>query len=170
MKLRYAVAKNPGDYQRVHSLLKKEGVPKQVMGFPTVMAFDDGELVGCIGTHIQKNMIIAGPLVVESSRRRVFTVMRLCEAYQLALASMGIKAFILSVEIGSLLDRGIGRYYPDAKPYAVEGNRKFYAWRTLHGLESERSGSLPGGTGAAEEPGRTPQSTADDHRADAGSE
>lgn len=109
LHLKYTIAQNPGDYQAAHALLRQEKFTKQVLGFPTIMAWEGKELIGFCGTRIHKQMIMAGPLVVRTDRRRLFTIMRLCEAYESAMGNLGITTFIIGAEIGSILSRGIQR-------------------------------------------------------------
>jgi hypothetical protein len=152
--LRFTVAKHSGQYQAVHRLMKSEHQDRCKLGFPTIMAYEGNDLVGFVGTQLKPGMIIAGPLVVKSDRRRLFTIMRLCEAYEGAMASMGITTFILSAKSGSILDRAIKRYFPDQHPYAMDGQgNEFYTWRVSHGRRSEGPRSLTGREGTTEEPG-----------------
>ena len=151
--LKFIVAATPGHYQAAHRLLRDEQVEKQLLGFPTIMAWEGDTLIGLCGTRIINKMIVAGPLVVRTDRRRLFTIMRLAEAYEAAMKELGIESFILSVEHGSILQRGIERYYPDAEPYSTEGGYDHYVWKVKRdGHLSQRAGSLAGGEAASAEP------------------
>jgi hypothetical protein len=164
--LRYVVASTPGHYQAVHRFLREEGVEeKQHLAFPTIMAFDaDDDLVGVCGTRIVDKMILAGPLMVRTDYRRLFTILRLCEAYEAAMSQIGVSTFILSVEHGSILQRGMERYFPDEKPYATEGNYDYYAWKVrAYGHQRQRAGSISGREGPTEESGRASSAPAPDY-------
>lgn len=143
MKLR--VASNPGDYAKVSALLKAEGVDmgEHSLTTPTIVAYDGDKVVGVVGTTIQDKMVIAGPLVLESSHRRVFLGIRLIEAYENAMRNIGVKTYIIGVEPGSLLARVKERYYPDLKPYAEEGGMMFFT-RRLDGSQERPHGRTEG--------------------------
>jgi hypothetical protein len=128
MSVGFRIANSPTDFHRAHDLMRAEGVSEQSLGFPTMMAFDDKEPVGLIGTSIQKGMIIAGPLVVKSDRRRIHMAIKMVEMYEMALRGMGISTFIFHVEEGGFLDKMISRY-SDYQPYATEGKKKFFIRR-----------------------------------------
>lgn len=133
----YRIASNPGDYQQCHKLMNAEGIEKARITFPTVMAVDKKEgLVGFLSTRIQDKMIIAGPLVLRSDRRRVFTAIKLAAAYEMAMRNLGIQTFIFHGPAGGLLERAIKRYYPHATPYAEENGIKFWTWRLSGGQQS----------------------------------
>ena len=152
--LNFIVASSPGHYQAAHRLLRSESAGKQSLGFPTIMAWDGDDLVGICGTRIVDKMILAGPLVVRTDKRRLFTILRLCEAYETAMSGIGVTSFILSVEHGSILQRGMERYFPDQKPYASEDGSDFYIWKVRgNGDQSKRTRSIGRREGTAEEPG-----------------
>jgi hypothetical protein len=142
-----------------------EGMKAQKMGFPTILVFDqDDKLVGFCGTRIYDKMIVAGPLVVRTDYRRLFTIMRLCEAYESAMSQIGVETFILSVEHGSILQRGMERYFPDQEPYATEDGYDFYTWKVRsYGQQGQRSRPNGGGEGPPAEPGGAVGSSAPDH-------
>jgi hypothetical protein len=128
MSVGFRLAKSPKDFHKAHALMRAEGVPKQKLGFPTLLVVEDNDPVGLISTDIQNGMIIAGPLVVKSDRRRIQTAITMVEMYEMALRSMGIKTFIFHVEEGSFLDKMISRY-SEYQPYATEGTKKFFIRR-----------------------------------------
>lgn len=139
--MNFLMASEPKDYEMCQALMEEAGIPK-VWGliFPTVMAFQDRKLVGFLSTRIEDKMIIAGPLVLKSDRRRIFTALRLAEAYESSMRTLGIKTFIFAGEAGGVLDRAIKRYYPHAVPYAVnEDGMKFWTWRIDNGGQDDRS-------------------------------
>src|SRR5262245_22423375 len=155
--LTFTVASSPGHYGAAHQLMRSEGVEqKQSLSFPTVMAWDGDALVGICGTRIVDKMILGGPLVVRTDHRRLFTIMRLCEAYEEAMKNIGIESFILSVEHGSILHRGMERYHPHLRPYATEDGSDFYVWKVKgYGNQSQRAASFTGGARSTEESGGT---------------
>jgi len=128
MSVGYRIASDPVDFHRAHALMRAEGVPEQKLGFPTLLAIEDKKAVGIIGTDIQKGMIIAGPLVMKSDRRRIHTAIKMAEMYEMSLRGMGISTFIFHVEDGSFLDKMISRY-SEYQPYATEGKKKFFIRR-----------------------------------------
>lgn len=132
--LLFRVADSQSDYEAADKLSQSVGLPRTTLRFPTLMAWKGQELLGFLGTRIEKNMIIAGPLVMAQSRRLIFTALRLCEAYEAAMLDMGIASFIFHTHTGSLLDRALKRYYPSMKPYATRGDHAFYVWR----IDNER--------------------------------
>ena len=143
--LQFIVASSPGHYQAAHRLIKAEGGGRQSLGFPTILAYDGDDLVGMCGTRIVNKMILAGPLMVRTDRRRMFTVLRLCEAYEAAMGSMGISSFILSVDRGSVLQRAVERYLPTQKPYATDDNTDFHVWKVRGYVDKGISAGSLGG-------------------------
>jgi hypothetical protein len=118
MTTAYRLAKNPGEYAAAHALLKAEGFEKQELRFPTILALDEGDVVGLISTHIQDKMIIAGPLCLKSDRRRARAAIRLIDLYDIAMRGMGITSYIFHTETDSILDKsaqkmGIGEFYAE---------------------------------------------------------
>ena len=164
--LRFTVAKNPGHYTAVHALMRSEGFEKSKLGFPTLMAYEGEELIGIVGTRVHKGMIVGGPLVVRTDRRRLFTILRLCEAYDNAMKSLGISTFILSVDKGSILDRGMARYFPQQAPYAEDEGNRYFLWKVgQYGQQGISAGSLRGREGPTEEPSGAVGPSTHDNRA-----
>lgn len=151
------MAASEDDYDLCDELCKAEGVRRSMISFPTIMAFDgeDQSLIGFLGTRVEKKMIIAGPLVIKSGRRRIFTALRLCEAYEMSMLNIGISSFIFHVESGSLLDRAIKRYYPSMEPYAVQDGGAFYIWRMTNERRSQGSSAQRGGASTSGGPSGT---------------
>lgn len=169
----FRVASNPGDYNNAHSLMQAEGIPKVRLGFPTLLAIEDGtwKLVGILGTRIEKKMVIAGPLVLRSDQRRIFTAIRLAEAYEMSMRNLGIKSFIFYGEAGGLLERAINRYYPHMEPYAVRGENKFWIWRSADGRRrSNGSPTISGGEGSSGSASGSVAAAATDDSSTAGAE
>ena len=123
----YRIADTAQDYKRVHALIKSEGFPDCSLNFPVIMAMDEeGELVGCLGTGIQDDMIVAGPLVLKKDKKRSFTLIRLVEHYEATMRQCGIKSFIFYVELDNekYLDY-VKRVY-GAEPYAEQDGRAWF--------------------------------------------
>jgi hypothetical protein len=74
-------------------------------------------------------MVVAGPLVLRSDRRRTFLALRLSEMYEQVMRELGMKSFILACEPGSLTHQAIQRYLPDLQPYATTEKELFYVRR-----------------------------------------
>lgn len=132
MAITYQVANSEGHYLAARRLMQEEGIHPVDLKFPTILAFqvDPPGLVGMIGTHHQEDLIIAGPLVVKSDFPGPKLALKLIEAYEHAMRTLGTKSFIMHVEDGSILDLGIQRYAPGGlEHYATEGNKKFYVRR-----------------------------------------
>lgn len=126
----YRLAKNPGEYASAHSLLREEGGKDQKLSFPTVLALgDDRKLVGFLGTTIQDKMIVAGPLILKSDRRRVRAAIRLIDFYEITLRALGVSRYIFYTEENSIIDKGLKRINVDMEPYAVENGIKFFVRR-----------------------------------------
>lgn len=128
MTIGYKIAQAPTDFHKAHNLMREEGVPEQTLGFPTMMAMEGDDAIGIISTEIQKGMIVAGPLVMKSDRRRILSAIKMVEMYEMALRAMKISTFIFHVEEGSFLDKMISRY-SEYQPYMIEGTRKFFIRR-----------------------------------------
>ena len=125
----YQVASNPSHYKDAHALMRKEGMLKEVLGFPTILAYEGEELIGFIGTAIKDGMIIAGPLLIRSDMRRPITALRLVEAYENAMRNMGIKTFIFNADDDSVIHEAVRRYVPDMQPYASAMGKHFFIRR-----------------------------------------
>lgn len=122
----YRIANTPEDFELAHTLMRNEGAPLDVLGFPTVMCFEGSELIGICGTHTDDGMIIAGPLLLRTDKRRAFTALRLADYYENTMRGLGITSFIFSAEEGSVMKEACDRYMHNMKPYAIEGDRYFY--------------------------------------------
>jgi hypothetical protein len=131
--MKYRVAETPEDWAAVKELLRAEAVPEQAIKFPTIMAMDDEKLVGFIATQDRSDMVVAGPMVMRSDKRRVFTAKRLVILYQQVMMRLGMQKVVFQADEGdSILIEGIRRYFPEVQPYAKNGGTLFYNW-TLGG-------------------------------------
>lgn len=147
----YKIADSSWDYKAAHWLIHAEGMQAERLSFPTLLAFEEGAPVGVLGTHIQGGMIIAGPLVIRSDRRRVITAIRMAELYEIAMRGMGVTTFLFHTEEGSAVDRFIRRY-SDMQPYATEGKQKFFIRRIPHGQQGQGPRAKLSRTGLAAKP------------------
>lgn len=82
------------DYRTLHAFMAEQEAERNTLGFPTVLAEKDGEILGLLGTLVKSNLIIAGPLVIKKDRPRYFTIIRLVEAYEAAMLSLGVTSYI----------------------------------------------------------------------------
>jgi hypothetical protein len=125
----YRVAATPQDYQAAKALLLAEGLPEQRLSFPTILGYEEDVLLGFLATDLSQDMVVCGPLVLRSDLPRMKLALGLCEAYELAMRNLGIKAFVAAAEKGTLMDRCWQRYLPDDKPYAEDEKRKYFIRR-----------------------------------------
>lgn len=122
----YRLAASGRDYAKAHELIRSEGLQQEELSFPTMLAWQGNELVGCLGTHITNKMIAAGPLTIKTDRPRYWTLIRLIENYENVMRAAGISSYIFSVEVTNTdyidkIDKTFG-----LKPYAVENGHNFY--------------------------------------------
>lgn len=136
----YRLAASGADYAKAHELVRAEGLPDHELSYPTILAVKDGELTGLLSTHIQKNMIIAGPMVLRSGAPRYWTLIRLIETYENVMRSAGISAFVFSVDEATSAKWLEKVDWFGLKPYADQDGRKFYV-RNLDGHEGRSSGT-----------------------------
>lgn len=134
--MKYRVALTLEDFDACRVLMLAEHWPPQELGHPTVMVHHNDELLGFLSTEIQDGLIIAGPLVVRQDRPRAVVVLDLMHAYEEILQSLGIHRYIFwadSVKTPGFV-RGLKKYLPNMKPYAVQGTKEFYV-RVLDGSQ-----------------------------------
>lgn len=122
----YMLAASARDYAKAQDLVKAEGLPRHTLSFPTVLAWKDGELTGLLSTYIQKDLIVAGPLVLRSGQKRYWTLIRLIENYELVMRTVGVTSYIFSVEEDNQawLDKIDDVFH--LEPYATQDGRNFY--------------------------------------------
>ncbi|MGI9489171.1 MAG: hypothetical protein ACR2RF_25450 [Geminicoccaceae bacterium] len=96
------------------------------MAFPTVMAFDDGQLVGFMATLPSKDAVMTGPLVVKEGRNRGWVALRLFDAYEGILRWFGVTKYLIPVgkSSGSLVD-AVGRLL-EQKPFAEDNDDMWF--------------------------------------------
>ena len=130
MTTRYRLANDATDYTLCRELLAAEGFTEVAdIAFPTVMAVDDdGEVIGAMATTPHDDMVLAGPLVLRHDKRRPFTAKQLIQLYETTMRGLGIKSFIFQTIGDNMIWQAVNRYFPDLKPYAIEGENRFYVW------------------------------------------
>jgi hypothetical protein len=139
LRYTYAVATTDADYAAVLALLRSSNMPESDLAFPTIMARQHGELVGAMGTLIQDDMIIAGPLVLNANRRRPMLAFRLMQAYETAMENIGIRSVILWTEQDGPLAAAIAKATEGRmSPYAVTEGRNWYVWNIADAQRPER--------------------------------
>lgn len=79
-----------------------------------------------LGTYIENNMIIAGPLTIDPAKKRPVTAFKMLEAYDIIMRDLGITSYVLPVEQGCIVEKVIDRYYSHISPYSVKDGYKFY--------------------------------------------
>lgn len=132
--MKYRLAEGATDYTLCRELMAGEGFPDQEIDFPTVMAIDDdSEVVGLLATTPSPDAVLAGPLVMRHDKRRPFTAIQLIELYELTMRGLGINEVIFWTAKDSFLHRGLGRYFSNLTPYAVEDGKQFYNWPVSRG-------------------------------------
>ena len=129
----YRVAEDQGDYDLCKELADSAGYDASEIIFPTVMVFDDEDLIGFIGTLPKPDMILAGPLVMKPDRIRPFALMKLVSAYDQVMANLNVKSYVFSTKKDSGFNRGIEHFLDHMDPYAQEGDELFYVRNIEYG-------------------------------------
>ena len=128
--MEYDIASTDEHYEACQELMSKENEPYVKLKFPTIMAFKGEELIGFMGTHYQDELVIGGPLVLESSKRHPRAAIMLSQFYDIAMRSLKVKSYIMHADDGNFVDRFIKRYNPPGlEEYAREGSKTFYIRR-----------------------------------------
>ena len=91
----YRLARPGGEYNKLYAMARRAGgeCPKGSLGWPTVVAERDGEVIGFCSTIPANDAIWAGPLVIEGGRNP-FVFIRLAEAYENVMRAAGVKVFL----------------------------------------------------------------------------
>lgn len=88
----YRLADNPNDYRACHDILRAHNRPADwKLKWPTVVAVRDNEIIGFLSTNKSHWAVMAGPL--ELKIPSPFVVLRLIEAYEVALLYMGVSRY-----------------------------------------------------------------------------
>lgn len=113
MNYTFKVAEHAGDYRQCIALAAAEEQKHRRLSWPTVMAYEDEELVGFLSTDTSQDMVVAGPLVMKSDKRRPRLTLKLAEEYENSLRNLGIKSYIMGVLPDSIMHKAIERYVSD---------------------------------------------------------
>lgn len=92
----YRLAQRGGsDYSRAHALIRKDGntVNGWHLSFPTILAEEDGELIGFLSTLPRKDAVVVGRVVAPSP----FVLLRLVEAYENVLFLAGVTYYLIPI-------------------------------------------------------------------------
>lgn len=86
------------DLPACNAILEAQFGQSWPLGFPTVVAERDGEILGLLSTNTECNWaLMAGPLALK--RPSFITVMRLCEAYEVVLRKMGVTRYCFFISV-----------------------------------------------------------------------
>ena len=125
-KTKYTLAASPSDYRRCRALWATRpdlGEPEPI-AFPTVMAMREGELVGFLGSHPKKDMLVAGPMIVKPGHSVV--VLRLNLAYENFLRSAGAAFYYFTIPDSDPGYQKMAETVLDIKAYAHQDGLKAY--------------------------------------------
>lgn len=121
----YRQAHTSADFRKVHNFTRRLGIPDQTMEFPTILAFDaKGEIIGILSTNTEQGMIIAGPLAIRADRPHPMVAVRLIEAYDAVMRSLGIKQYIFSSVKGERFEKAAIEY--GFKPWTYNAGHTFF--------------------------------------------
>lgn len=82
----------PEDTLACNALLEAQFGQSWPLGFPTIVAERDGEILGLLSTNTECQWaLMAGPLALKHPS--FIIVLRLCEAYEVALQLMGVTRY-----------------------------------------------------------------------------
>lgn len=143
IKTKYTLAASPNDYRRCKALWATRpdlGEPEPI-GFPTVMAHREGELIGFLGSHPNKKMLVAGPMVVKPGPSQGVTVLRLNLAYENFLRSAGIMSYYFTIPDSEAAYQKIVETVLDIKPYAHEDGLKAYRRVLIEFTKNQSTGT-----------------------------
>lgn len=127
MTTSYKIAETAMDYTKAHALIRNEGQNDDFqLSFPTILAMEDDEVVGVLGTNVTQKYILAGPLVLKSDRKRSFTIIRLVELYDATMRAAGIRSFIFATDLSNTrwleyIDKVLG-----FKPYTIKHGKAWF--------------------------------------------
>jgi len=129
----YKIAENGADYRKAHALLKAEGIEKEFqLSFPTILAVEEDEVVGVLGTNIEQDYILAGPLVLKKDKKRSFTILRLVELYDFTMREAGIRSYLFSTALENEKWLEYVERLGGLKPYSYKNGQAWFI-RNLKG-------------------------------------
>jgi hypothetical protein len=86
------------DKTRCHALMRQVMQDDCRFGFPVVVGLRAGELLGFLSTHVVKDRIEAGPMVIAPAVRLPSIIaFRLVDAYEEAMRLAGVTAYCLTI-------------------------------------------------------------------------
>jgi hypothetical protein len=99
----YRLVRSREEWDRVHRFIAEHlGQDTGRLRLPTVIAERQDRWLGVLGTHDRADAIVAGPLVVDPAGPWPgMTVIRLIEAYEVALRRCGVSAYVFHVDDGT---------------------------------------------------------------------
>jgi hypothetical protein len=123
----YRLAEGP-DFAVCHKLFKSQGHERDARyAFPTVVADRDGDIVGFYSTNDAQEYITAGPLEVDKSLDNPLIVaIRLVDAYDNVMRSVGINSYLFSVDKDNEQWKDIMERATGLESYAEDETRYWY--------------------------------------------
>jgi hypothetical protein len=96
----YNLVATEEEYRKAYDFLREEECKHKRLSFPTIVKKNREDVIeALIGTIESDKAVIAGPMLVhDKGQRPGFTVIRLIEAYEGVLTSMGISSYIFRVD------------------------------------------------------------------------
>lgn len=95
----YRLADCATDYTACHRILRLHGRPDDwTLHFPTVVAIRSGKVIGFLSTVKCSWCLMAGPLEFLAPQGNGITMIRLGEAYEVVLRTMGVTRYCIAVE------------------------------------------------------------------------
>ena len=98
-KIIYRLADCASDYTACHKILKLHGRPADwKLHFPTVVAIKDNKIFGFLSTVKSSWCVMAGPLEMLDQQLNGIHILRLLEAYEVVLRTMGVTSYCFTVQ------------------------------------------------------------------------
>ena len=98
-KIIYRLADCASDYTACHKILKLHGRPSDwKLHFPTVIAVKDKKVLGFLSTVKCSWSVLAGPLETLEPQVNGIMILRLLEAYDVVLRTMGVTRYCFEVK------------------------------------------------------------------------
>lgn len=94
----YRLVHGQRDLRACRAMARAQGI-NRTLGWPSVCADRNGQILGFLATTPSRKAVIAGPLVVTPGLQRpLIVVMRLIEAYEVVLRKAGVTSYLFHVE------------------------------------------------------------------------
>jgi hypothetical protein len=95
----YRLAHGQRDLRACQAIARARGITDATMGWPTVVADRQGQLLGFLATTPSKKVVQAGPMVIAPGvALPALIMMRLIEAYEVVLKRAGVTQWFFRVE------------------------------------------------------------------------